>query len=50
VLSVIRGAASVSAGGEQLQISVGQSVLIPAAVGAYKLAGTAEVLRSNQPG
>lgn len=50
VLSVIRGAATVSTGGELLQVGVGQSVLIPAAVGAYRLAGTAEVLRSNQPG
>lgn len=50
VLSVIRGAATVSTDGDQLQIGAGQSVLIPAAVGAYKLAGTAEVLRSNQPG
>ena len=48
VLSVTRGAVTISAGGVSVDASVGQSVLIPAATGRYQLSGVGDVLRSLQ--
>lgn len=48
VLTVIRGGVTVAAGGEYINASVGQSVLIPAAAGRYQLSGVGDVLRSLQ--
>lgn len=48
VLTVIRGGVTVAAGGESINASVGQSVLIPAAAGRYQISGVGDVLRSLQ--
>ena len=48
VLSVTRGAVTVSAGGVSVDAGVGQSVLIPAAAGRYQISGVGDVLRSLQ--
>jgi mannose-6-phosphate isomerase len=48
VLSIIRGAVTISAGGETVDAGVGQSVLIPAAAGRYQISGVGDVLRSLQ--
>lgn len=48
VLTVIRGGVTVAAGGESVAASVGQSVLIPAALGRYHISGVGDVLRSLQ--
>jgi mannose-6-phosphate isomerase len=49
VLSVISGNASITAGGVTVEAALGQSVLIPAAAGAYTVSGPGDVLRSSQP-
>lgn len=46
VLTVVEGAAELSAGGEALALGTGDTVLLPAALGRYALAGEGEVLRA----
>ncbi|NDJ61349.1 MAG: class I mannose-6-phosphate isomerase [Chloroflexi bacterium] len=48
-LTCIEGAATVSAGSESVVFGVGQTVLVPACVGAFTLSGPARVIRSFQP-
>lgn len=48
VLSVSRGAVTITAGGVSVDASVGQSVLIPAEAGRYQISGVGDVLRSLQ--
>lgn len=50
VLSVVKGEVTVSGGGESVRATLGQTVLIPAALNSYELSGVGDVLRSFQPG
>ncbi|MBL8119043.1 MAG: class I mannose-6-phosphate isomerase [Anaerolineae bacterium] len=49
ILTVIEGAAEVSAGETAFTLKVGQTALIPANQGVYTVSGTARILRSFQP-
>ncbi|MDV6374425.1 type I phosphomannose isomerase catalytic subunit [Deinococcus arenicola] len=49
VLTVTVGEAKVEAGGEQHTLGQFESLLLPAAVGAYQLSGPFELLRSSLP-
>ena len=49
VLTVTRGEARVEAGGERHTLGQFESLLLPAAVGAYGLSGDFELLRSSLP-
>jgi mannose-6-phosphate isomerase len=50
ILTCIEGEAAVNAGNESVTMKLGQTILIPANLGAYILEGTARVLRSFQSG
>lgn len=50
VLTVISGALRISANGTDVDAGLGQSVLIPARIGAYEVSGVGDLLRSFQPG
>jgi mannose-6-phosphate isomerase len=48
-LTCIQGQARVEADGAQVDIHLGQTILVPACVGRYTLSGAAQVLRAFQP-
>jgi mannose-6-phosphate isomerase len=48
ILTNIDGSATISAGGTDVELGMGQTALIPANQGEYILSGTARVLRSYQ--
>jgi mannose-6-phosphate isomerase len=50
ILTSIEGKVAIETGDTQLDMSMGQTALIPACVGRYTLSGEARVLRSFQPG
>jgi mannose-6-phosphate isomerase len=49
ILTCVEGWVTVEAGDTQLQVNTGQTALIPACLGRYKLSGTGRILRSFQP-
>jgi len=50
ILTCIEGAAVAAAGDSSVELKMGQTALIPAALGVYTLSGTARILRSFQAG
>lgn len=49
ILTCIEGEATVAAHGDEVPLTTGRSILIPAALDAYTLGGRGQVLRSFQP-
>jgi mannose-6-phosphate isomerase len=48
-LTCIEGQATVEAGPARVELAAGQTIFVPASVGPYRLAGSAQVMRSSQP-